>query len=533
MKKNMLLGSAFLLFGSVLALVADDCSNISGHTFFWVRPQFQSCSPERMVLWGDRITSKRSVCGMLQIVPFGGKSTNHADIGKFFMPHGSCALDVEYVPVGRQMGQFAPGALSQYFGIYPVAQPNGAGIDQSTFKSAICINPTQSVAGLGLTWRQYLCQLPGCDYHLWVELSSPIECVKNTVCLKENVSSDNTPLIQTLPDCNIGLPQNMTEAFKQKSWCFGKIDNYACMKKTGLADIELKVGYEWLNSDCCFFESYAGILFPTGNRPNARYMFEPILGHNRHYGMLFGTSGIFEFRNCQNDCNFALAIDYNGLYLTEGLERRSFDLKNNPWSRYMPVYLNQDQAIYAYNLADPVKKLIYSTPGINVFTKDMFVTPGLVTTFNTALIYHQRCLEAEIGYNFYARDAETVRLACCWQEGPALKDISRGAGWTNPYQTIDNFVLSPVGPDIQPLPPVQTPTIAMTYGNNLIREKDIDLQSATHPATITNTFYGSLAWHWDTCRCPIFAGIGGSYEMPNTNLALERWLVWGKFGMTF
>ena len=534
MKKIILLCSAWALLSATIALVADDCTDISGHTFFWVRPQFQSGSPERLVLWGDRITAKRSVCGMIQLVPFGGKSINRSDLGKFFLPWGSCDLDVEYVPLNRENGLFTPGALSQYFGIYPVDMPDPlTGVDRSIFKSNICVNPYQTVAGLGLTWRQYLWTLPDCENHLWFEISSPIEQVKNTVCLTETLSKDNTKLITTVSGCQLGLPQNMTEAFKQASWCYGKIDNGACMTKVGLADLEFKVGYEWLNHDCCFFESYAGVLFPTGNTPTARYMFEPILGHNKHYGVLFGTSGIFEFRSCENDCDFALAIDYNGLYLQEAVERRSFDLVNRPWSRYMQVYLNHDQAIFAHNINNLTEQKIFGTPGINVFTKEMIVEPGLANTLNTALIYHQRCFEAEVGYNFYVRDAETVRLACCWQEGPALKDISQGAGYTNVYQTINNFIISETPCDQQPLPAVPFAGIDATYDNNLIRAKDLDLRSAAHPAFLTNTIYGSLGWHKDCCKYPLFLGIGGSYEMTNSNFALDRWLVWGKFGWTF
>lgn len=530
MKKIILLCGAWALLSATIALVADDCNNISSHTFFWVRPQFQTASPERMVLWGDRITAKREVCGQLQIVPFGGRSTNRSDLGQFFMPWGSCDLDVAYVRPSTQNSQFAPGAVAQQFGIYVTDPVNGS------FKSTICLNPYQSVAGLGLTWRQYLWTLPDCENHLWFEISTPIERVKNVVCLTENLDPNNTDLIQTLSNCTLALPQNMTEALKQSSWCYGKIDNCGCMQKTGLADIECKVGYEWLSNDCCFFESYAGVLFPTGNAPKARYVFEPILGHNKHYGVLFGTSGIFEFKSCECDCSFALAIDYNGLYLADGIERRSFDLKNCPWSRYMQVYQNLEQALEAqalFDKGDIIKSLVWHTPGINVFTRDMLVTPGLASTLNTALIYNQRCVEFEMGYNFYARDAETVRLACCWQEGPALKAIGTGQGYTNPHQCINNFITSTLATDFQPKPPISDGDTNQGYGNNVIRASDLDLQSAAMPAIITNTVYASLGWHWDECKYPLFVGFGGSYEMVNNNVALDRWLAWGKLGWTF
>ena len=128
------------------------------------------------------------------------------------------------------------------------------------YNSTICLKASQAVAGVGLTYRQAFWELPCSNNLLWFEISAPIIHARNKVSLSEEVSADNTALL------NSGLPQNMIEAFKQEAWCYGKIDDCREMNKTALADLEIKFGYQWLKNDCCFFESFAGVLAPTGNR---------------------------------------------------------------------------------------------------------------------------------------------------------------------------------------------------------------------------------------------------------------------------
>ena len=145
---------------------------------------------------------------------------------------------------------------------------------------------------------------------------------------------------------------------------------------------------------------------------------------------------------------------------------------------------------------------------------------------NSAFVFTGCHAEAEIGYNFFTRDAECVKLASCWKERPALKAINQGAGFTNSLQTINRWTISEEAGDIQPLP-------VASYDLNLIKECDLDLESAAHPGFITHTFYGSFLWRWDDIKYPCLVGIGGSYEYCDDNIGLSRWLGWAKFGFSF
>ncbi len=508
-------------------IVGGDChTRATSHTFFSVRPQYQSGTPERITLLRDRMAARaRDFCyGTVQLVPYTSVSREASSIGTFFMPFGSCALSVAYVGQGTSTFGKIPGALSQHFGIYPSGAAEG---ERGSFRSSISIAPRQTVFGFGMTYRQVICTLPACENFLWLEASAPIMHVRNKVHLCEAVDPHNGPLMSEANGAS--LPQNMTEAFKQPSWCYGRIDNCRHMDVTHLGDIELKVGYEWLKNGCCFFESYFGLLVPTGNRVTGRYVFEPMVGHNKHWGAMLGNSGIFEFRTWDSGSTLAFAIDINALYLADRVECRSLDLKYRPWSRYMQVYASKAQASVAADLAragDVKNALILHTPGINVFTQPLRVSPRTIKTINTGFVFNHSTLQGEFGYNFYARDAECVKLAGPWRTGSALKAIERGAGTTNPYQTINHFIESSASGDTEPVG-------VQDYDKNLLSERDLDFESAAHPAVVTHTAYAAFGWHHDVHELPCFVGFGALYEMCDDNTGLNRWGLWLKGGVSF
>ena len=136
----------------------------------------------------------------------------------------------------------------------------------------------------------------------------------------------------------------MIEAFKQEAWCYGKIDDCHEMNKTGLADLEIKFGYQWLKNDCCSL-SHLQVCSPAQVivQEHTTFLNQSLVLH-KHVGGEVGMTGVFQFwESCNGDYVFSFALDMNAWYFAEGNERRSFDL-NIPWSRYMQTYANRQQA---------------------------------------------------------------------------------------------------------------------------------------------------------------------------------------------
>jgi len=527
MKKYILFFFLFLLVVSTVygEFSCSDCScDIVSHSFFTLRPLYQSTSPERLVLFRDRLHAREDgQDGAIQLTLFGSETKDPARLSAYFGP--SCKPQFTVTSSDSNVTsdfriQGAPGVrdiAAQHLNIYlkgGLGEYTTTGTHGRIFESAFCFDPKQTVIGLGITYKQAIYQCD--DGWIWFELSTPLTHVKNQMCIHETIKSDGELL-------SLDAVGSVSEAFRQSSWLYGKIDPCCQNTETKFADLEMKLGYEWLSTDCCFLESYAGVLIPTGNRVTARSVFEPIVGHNRHTGVMWGSSGLFEWWRCDEDEFYAeCAFDWNCLYLFEKVETRSFDLKGKPWSRYMPVYRDKEQAEQADDLWNQWRipeSILLHTPGINVFTQPLCVKPRFAHTFNGAFVFTCKKVQAEVGYNLFFRSSECVKLACCWQEGPALKSID-GTGYTNSIQTIANPLVG-LNADIP------------EYDNNIITECDLDLASAAHPAVLSHTVYGSVGCRWDDHKYPASMGVGFSYEFADDNASVDRWVAWLKGGVSF
>jgi hypothetical protein len=516
---------SLLLLSAASLLQAEDCDN-SSHTFLWIRPPFQSHMPEKEAMWRDRALARDcGISGAIQAVPFGGQTTQGKDIGKYFM---FCNKNCLVVAEGNAFG----GALVPGAGNYNpnLRDVNAANFNIHTtganFESTICFSPRQSFAGVGIDYKQYLHRRDACEKRWWFEVSSPIEWVRNDVRLTESISNPGTVAAGAQGKVNTSMKEaflgqkpflnNITQPsavgflVTGSVWNFGKIAG--SRTHTAAAEIEVKIGYDYLCEEMCHAEGYIGGLIPTGNRPKGEFVFEPIVGNNFHGGLMWGASWGWEiWCSCDRYLHFEMAT--NGRYLFQNTQTRSFDVKNKPWSRYQLVYRNATEAA-----AQVVQE------GINVFTQKVKVRPRYQKDLNTALVYSHCGFQGEIGYNFWAKTSEKVSLNTPWVPGPAFANIN-AAGFSTDISEINRAIT------IKEIFDGTGATIA--YSNNArIQEQDLDLGSAATPCAISNIFYGSLGYRWDNWCWPVFVGVGGSYELASSCSAVNRFTVWGKFGVS-
>lgn len=190
----------------------------------------------------------------------------------------------------------------------------------------------------------------------------------------------------------------------------------------------------------------------------------------------------------------------------------------------MQVYNSPEQAFQAYTTGNR----FLHTPGINVFTQDVKVSPGVSRIYQTAFIFNNEGFQGELGYSFTARPAECVELQCEFPSGIALKSLLH-AGQINTVQTINNTIGCD---DIELFGGAQQSPFDV-YNQNTITDADLDMNSAAHPAFETYIIYASMGNRWDDREYPIFIGGGGSYEFCKDNSAMTRWLLWAKIGASF
>jgi hypothetical protein len=468
----------------------------SGLSEFSVRTPFQTASPEKEALWHyDALDNPdEPYPGSFEVVPFYGHSLGRG-LDHFFSPHGKSTLDViEFNPNAPSEANDTKDFEARHFNIET---------RHHTFHSVLRLHPRHSFYGAGLAYRQRIWNA------WWVNISTAVMRVKNEIVRSEHIINDGGGVVS-----GVGLdgrPRfgSVTQALESQGMRFGRIDGHS-HEKTGLADIEFAIGWDGYNNGTAHYRSYVGGVFPTGNRPDARFLFPPVIGNNHHYGVLFGGNiGFILYET--NAHIFRHEIDTHGRYLFPNEQERSFDLEGREWSRYMEVYSSRHQA----EVARQSKDTNAGSFGINVFTRRVRVEPRFSTTFNTALIWEYcALLTAEVGYNFFARQGEKIIFQPFNRE-VALKHV-KGAGITTRSRTIkDNFSNDELN--------VFRP----------IRENEFDENSAAHPPVIAQTIYAAVGYRVFDGWCPTTLSVGGSYEFSHSNSGLRKWMVWGKLAFDF
>lgn len=535
---------SILLFAPYLR--ADHCScSVTSHTFFNPRLQFQVVSPELLSNWrGKQCLPENEECRFtMQAVILGGRSTKPAALGAYFMPFCSATAaatstiaDTNNELLVQNFNipsiQFSP-TMEAFLAIPPLTNP---------FSSIISISPRQSVIGLGLTGQYNFCLA---DTQWWFRLTGPIIQIRNNMHLREQVITNGLYSIPPVANSNLTDQQpNMTAALSQAQWLYGKIDSKT-HKKTRLAFLQAQLGHVLLCHESSYLSPFVGINIPLGGHPKAEFIFEPTAGNGNHWGAFLGFTS--EFLIFDDFCNFELggAIDTEIEYLFKKTERRSFDIKNRPWSRYNELYASRDQAnqVIAEFMAGTISELqaiFINSPGINLFTQKFKVKPGFNFTANFALTFLERCergFDGEIGYNFYARQAECLSLKNknFNAEQAAFKDAV-GMGFTNQIRTITENRLTNEANVTNLLfnGEFDVAGAMSTYDRAIVQASDIDLASASHPCVISNTVYATAGYHWDDCCLPMIASLGLSYEFSrSSNAVLNRWLLWGRYGISW
>lgn len=543
MKKHLYLLSIALLVCSGLAVqksYADSgssccstnaCDNdsceckVTGKTFLSMRGFFDDpTAPPKLSLIRQATQELQENNGSLfQVVPFGGKTINSKQLAWYFGP--SCKRELNVKSQVNADNPALTDILAQQLGIYTT---NG------DFESKFCLSPEQKFAGVGFNYRtHFLCKDENRGFFLDVTL--PVYSVENKMNLSEEVINNGGGVLVA------GGPANVTEAFKQSSWNFGRIDDCCKMRKTGVSMLDIQLGYGW-GKEQAHMHSYLGVIIPTGNKVSSRQVFEPIIGWNHHTAIHFGSS--FGIKLWENECGdrsiwYELAIDSR--YFFENEQCRTFDLKGKPWSRYMTVYANQAQAQQAADLCGGVTTdagLVLGTPGVNIFTQPVKVLPRFQRTYNTAFVVDLGDLTLEGGYNFFSRDQECVKLACPWEQlvgittqrqadgtyiatdGPALKAVLDGCGVTNGAQTIGNNL------------PGENNLLA-NYRQSIITADQIDFSSAEAPCLLTHWIYGAIGYTIDCWGVRTLIGLGAGYEFSSDNAGVDRIGGWAKVGVIF
>lgn len=215
---------------------------------------------------------------------------------------------------------------------------------------------------------------------------------------------------QYLNDClapNLVTPNNAT-TFEPLQ--FSKMSRDP-LEKTHLAEIQTALGWLVLDNECYHLALEALVWFPTGNRPEAHFLFEPIVGNGHHWQIGLGCIGDVSVLPLACDDKELQFYWYGYVtHLFDSKQRRTFDLCNSPNSRYM----------LAQKMGPPVDNLLLNneqpsaqfkgifTPVANLTTFDVKVGVNWQVDFACMFQYRSGNFYWELGYNFWARACESI-----------------------------------------------------------------------------------------------------------------------------
>lgn len=435
------------------------------------------------------------------------------------------------------------------------------------------------------------------DYHqkidklakgLFFKVSVPVVCAKHDL----NLDYKGDRLSQAVPyatnsDTNKGKTFHIKDYFKgcftitgtQSALTHAKIDG--ARSKTGVADVDLTLGYNFLYKKHKNCNVSVNLTIPTTDSPDGRYLFEPTLGNAGHWSAGVGLDGAFEIWESGNkSLEFVGSAKYK--YLFDATEKRTLGLKySNKYSN--PLVAGKEAPMAKYYLAGELNKQGLF-PLANVLTRRVGVTPGSQIELLGNFVFNWDKFSFDLGYNLFAKEGESVTLKEKWPSATyAIADPDYHINATADIQGLVagagslKFVADNSGNGKTPrfgyhVPlhtdptPTDRPTAYATTGNattfkntnknivsdmmnmkakfldtglkrwerRWIEEEDLLTSSCTTPVYVTHKVLFGASYLFDEWKNPILFGLGGSWEFTQgTNSAIDGYTFWAKIGVQF
>jgi len=229
--------------------------------------------------------------------------------------------------------------------------------------------------------------------------------------LRNNLVSSFTSFItgcDTITDSTITLNQ----------LCFARM--CACKQtKTRLAELTGVVGWNFWYGEDYHFGANIRAAAPAGNRPNAFYLFEPIVGNGKHWELGGGITGHWTFWRSEDEEKYcSLYIDANLTHLFRTKQYRTFDLNCKPLSRYMLAAKFDRPVINLLAGATPgdgppIKQFkgVYA-PVANLTTFPVDVCADIQADVAVKFEHVRGNWGCDLGYNLWTRSCEEIDFHC-------------------------------------------------------------------------------------------------------------------------
>lgn len=424
-------------------------------------------------IWDEVITNKKGDnCFAAQLIPIYQRSHDDCCISSYFL--------VNNKPVISVVGDNASTADDPYLVVDRDVRAEWLGLSD-TFVGDFTVNPKQRQAGAIFEINQDLYPLIPIDFFRtwWLDVAIPLFKVKNQLSTK-----NSSP--------------EVVEALQSPRIRFAKFANGENCK-IGVGEISVNLGGTFVCRDGFLLTYYGGFGIPGERAPRPDFIFPASLGNQDHWTIIAGATIKAPLLEWEDGMTMRLFIDLENRYFLSTHQMRSFDLRYKQWSRYLPV---REQGV------------LQTIPLVNILTLCVKVKPHSYAEFSTGLEFSNECWHLQIGYDLWTHASEQIKYNPYCDKTP-------------PYFT--RFGIAGSTADTS----ASNSTIALQAEDDpefvTIKISDIDLRSGASRGTVVQG--GHVALY--TYLANSFVGIGGFFESPNNNAALQNWGVWGKIGTEF
>jgi len=382
------------------------------------------------------------------------------------------------------------------------------------------------------------------------------------------------------------LPENFIDAMNGATFEPKEALKYGLLcpcsqRKTKLSDIHFVLGYNFILKEKYHIGLNVRTAAPTGTRPTAIYLFEPVIGNGKHWELGFGLS---TSANIWKDicCNtsFDMFIEANISHLFKTCQMRSFDLKCRPLSRYTLLEQMDSNEVglsggLDCNLLSCCQYDSKLLPAINKTTYCVDTKIDIQADLVIKFAYLRNNWSFDIGYNFWARSGEKFSTQnccdeCCDKQYAVKGDAYLFGSYTE--SNIDYFApLSATQRNATICKGLNYPTKDGTYastnpsidnkkpafsGNNqlfdLVEGQPVhtsiqpillsmsDIDTCQGPSALTHKLFVHINYKWEKGKKSVepFFGLGGEIEFhgrcnSRRRNGIPQWGIWIKGGLSY
>jgi len=201
-----------------------------------------------------------------------------------------------------------------------------------------------------------------------------------------------------------------------------KFDGLDCAKvcrskaKTQISEVRAALGYNFLLEEDYHLGLELQVVAPTGNDPRADFLFAPQNGNDNHWELGGALSTHYTFwRSDDEESSWGFYLDVNLTHMFNNHQTRCFDLCGKPLSRYMLAEKLTDNV--QNNLQGDGVDADYQfageyAPVANITKTDVDVRVSIQADLVAMFNYTCGGWSWDLGYNFWARSCEKIRLNC-------------------------------------------------------------------------------------------------------------------------